>query len=261
MLNDLQNGVPNYLIAPKTLANDQGGLTKENNVQIYVSTPRDQGTTEGRPTFTYGDGVNAILDTLTGDKAPFEGVQVTKYGYLKPTNEIQKEQWLDTAHGKVLIEFDNNQEESTADSAQKAAYRVWLERQDYLVTWPLPCPASGSENQKRQSSSICPVDQSPSCMPNTAGSQTLDPTDANKLAQMFCAESDFNADTAGVFTGMDLSPPEILNASIVFSYTYSSVLVCASSCTDYYAKMISACEFFDLFPMTQAKMRQLPNHS
>ena len=141
VLKAIQYGDPASFIAMPAafpLAQGDGILNPKNNVQIFISTPKDPIT--GIEMFQAR--VDKIVDLLTGAGKPWEGITVTRRGYLKPRENTKDERYFkNRANSKVLIEYDNDQEapeDEEPKANQQAIYRVWLEQQVGLLAQRLP---------------------------------------------------------------------------------------------------------------------------
>ncbi|KAI0891940.1 hypothetical protein F4806DRAFT_506267 [Annulohypoxylon nitens] len=196
--NRLDESVKNgdeYYIKPSDLAGDGGDLNKNSqNVQVYVSGPcTTTGDAKGdevckgeenAPTWMY-DRIDTLLNTLFGPGTPFEGVTITKRGYIKPkdreeidtlagTSARGKGQflperffdgdlcaisgWLADYNPVVVVQYDPNQRDDKSFlpyNPKHAAYRVWLEKSSYQRDWVASsCQGGNTPNQKRDGS--CP---------------------------------------------------------------------------------------------------------
>ncbi|KKA18785.1 Uncharacterized protein T310_7252 [Rasamsonia emersonii CBS 393.64] len=159
VIDAIKSGDGPKMPSPFPLAADGQILNPANNVEIYISTPKDPNTGQ----FLYSDRVALIESTLTGDGAPWKGVPVTIRGYLKPIDERQEQAFMLRANSKVLIEYDNNQEPEEGEEpnpVQQAIYRVWLEQQMYQHEWDAKDSQKGAScantgNQKRQAGGSC----------------------------------------------------------------------------------------------------------
>ncbi|KAI0884214.1 uncharacterized protein GGS22DRAFT_194790 [Annulohypoxylon maeteangense] len=163
----VKNGNGNY-VKPSDLAGDGGDLNKASqNVQVYVSGPcittADASGNkvckgeDNAPTWEY-DRIDTLLNTLFGPGTPFEGVTITKRGYIKPTDRDEVDSLADTsARGKVVVQYDANQltDQFMPYNPKHAAYRVWLESSPYQQDWVASsCQGGNAPNQKRDGS--CP---------------------------------------------------------------------------------------------------------
>ncbi|KAI1094278.1 hypothetical protein F5B19DRAFT_490703 [Rostrohypoxylon terebratum] len=165
--NSVKNGDSKY-VKPSDLAGDGGDLNKDSqNVNIYVSGPCT--TTEdasgnvicsgadNAPTWEY-DRIDTLLNTLFGPGTPFEGVAITKRGYIKPANGEEVDALAGTsARGKVVVQYDPNQRDDSFKvyNPRHATYRVWLESSPYQRDWVASsCQDGNAPNQKRDGS--CP---------------------------------------------------------------------------------------------------------
>lgn len=120
-----------------SLAQGDGILNPKYNVQIFISTPKDQTT----GTELYETRVDKIVDLLTGAGKPWAGITVARRGYVKPRNEMDERYFENRANSKVVIEYDNKQEAPEGEepkAKQQAIYRVWLEQQVGLLAQRLP---------------------------------------------------------------------------------------------------------------------------
>ncbi|KAI5457009.1 hypothetical protein BGZ63DRAFT_365966 [Mariannaea sp. PMI_226] len=226
IINVMENGSNKYTI-PDTLAADGGFLSSANDPIIYLSTPI--GKDGGR---LYNDKVNIIMDKLTGNGAPFHGVEVRQLLYQKPVGEQQAESFARSAAGKIVIEYTPDQprldpetfEESTPDPREKMI-RVWQEWTDYEL--------------------IIPRYGEPQCNPPTEEADGADPSFVNQLADLFCTgkDVDFSADAELTLGGGDLDPAMTLNADFKFTFTKRSDGDCSQSCTDIYSSLIHSCQY------------------
>ncbi|KAJ2987909.1 hypothetical protein NUW58_g4248 [Xylaria curta] len=182
----VQNGNSRY-VKPSDLASVGGDLNKESqNVQIYISAPCTYTTDAGgnkactgsvdNPTWEYAR-IDTLLTTLFGVGTPFEGVTVTKRGYIKPESRDEVDELADTsARGKVVVQYDPNQltDKFLPYNPKHAAIRVWLESSPYQREWVASsCQGGNAPNQKRDGS--CPSDSgAPSSIPpNTTTATTM----------------------------------------------------------------------------------------
>ncbi|KAI1085200.1 hypothetical protein F5B20DRAFT_589958 [Whalleya microplaca] len=224
-LNDaVQNGNGNY-IKPSDLAGNGGDLNKSSqNVQDYVLGPCTYTTDESGnkachgaddvPTWEY-DRINTLLNTLFGPGTPFEGVTITKRGYIKPVDRDEVDSLADTsARGKVVVQYDPNQftHEFRPYDPKHAAYRVWLESSPYQRDWVASsCQGGNAPNQKRDDS--CPISGSDRA---TVTSQTASSSQTTTNSKMVVSET------------MTTSPaiiPEKSITSVAPSQTKTSSLV------------------------------------
>ncbi|KAI2615686.1 hypothetical protein GGR54DRAFT_264601 [Hypoxylon sp. NC1633] len=198
ILQDVQNGGTNFIL-PATLAANDGILSKDNDVQIYIHTPA-VGTLKVDPDNTaarYKDKVNQISDHLFGAGTPFEGIEVKINTYKKPADydpNLREVEYGDGEIGrygklarfKVMVEYspalkykpdnnpDNNPDDDPDDDcttkSTAKAYRVWLEKNPiYPLFWDI-IPGS-TNNAKRQACSIRTM--------TTSGSATASPTSSD----------------------------------------------------------------------------------
>lgn len=153
------------------LAIKGGILAPETNPQIFISTPNDD--EHGTGDILYRPQVNKIVNLLTNEKGPFQGVTVTTRGYWKPTRVSEEDDGTAAlaakARGKILIQYDNDQwlddlgpedPNEPGQNPQKAIYRVYLEDQMYEHTWKATDaqklkPNSCSAKQKRDNGGSC----------------------------------------------------------------------------------------------------------
>ncbi|KAL8788495.1 MAG: hypothetical protein Q9195_007272 [Heterodermia aff. obscurata] len=163
VLGTIQNGDPASLVnmpAAFPLANGDGILNPKYNVRIYISTPKDADT----GTELYETRVDMIVDLLTGPGKPWAGIEPVRRGYLKPRpNTLDEKNFEKRANGKILVEYDNNQEaepDEEPKAKQQAIYRVWLEQQYWEHEWDakpgIQAAAScENSNQKREDGGSC----------------------------------------------------------------------------------------------------------
>ncbi|KAI1384277.1 uncharacterized protein F4822DRAFT_434215 [Hypoxylon trugodes] len=185
----VKDGNSNYE-RPADLAVENGDLNKDSqSVQIYVSGPCTYTTDasgnkvcdekDGAPNWEYTR-IDTLLTTLFGAGTPFEGVPITKRGYIKPTDRDEVDSLADTsARGKVVVQYDSNQltDQFLPFNPKHAAYRVWLESSPYQKDWVASsCQGGNAPNQKRDGS--CPVSGSGgvSSSSATATSKTATPS-------------------------------------------------------------------------------------
>ncbi|KAH7166413.1 hypothetical protein EDB81DRAFT_878759 [Dactylonectria macrodidyma] len=128
IIRPLQQGTAKFTL-PRSLASPGGILNKVNNVRIYVSTPRTKTSTERNPVLLYKSKVDELMSHITGRGSPFQGAQVITRGYLKPENDADAALFHNSANGKVLIEYDNDQLDINGNqpNPKEQMYRVWLE--------------------------------------------------------------------------------------------------------------------------------------
>ena len=136
VLEAIQYGDPTSFVAMPgafSLARGDEILNPKHNVQIFITTPKDPTTGIEK----YKSRVDRIVDLLTGAGKPWAGITVVRRGYLKPRKDTEDERYFERrANGKVLIEYDNNQEAPEGEEPkanQQAIYRVWLEQQVGLL--------------------------------------------------------------------------------------------------------------------------------
>lgn len=116
--------------------------------QIFVSTPND-----GNGGYLYDARVALIEQALVGPGRAFEGIEVKRRGYEKKNPDTDK------AHGKVLIQYTNDQMNDMYERVvcpQTAIYRLWFEDEKMSDhEWPAVGDqiAPGDGNQKRQQGS------------------------------------------------------------------------------------------------------------
>ncbi|RYC59624.1 hypothetical protein CHU98_g6584 [Xylaria longipes] len=180
--NAVKNGNDNYQ-RPSDLAGEGGDLNKDTqSVQIYVSAPCTT-TTDGSgkvvctgdedaPSFEYPR-IDELLTTLFGAGTPFDGVSITKRGYIKPVDRDEVDALADTsARGKAVVQYDPNQltEDFLPYKPKHAAYRVWLESTPYQEDWVASaCQGGNDPNQKRDV--VCPI--SGGASPTVTSSMTV----------------------------------------------------------------------------------------
>ncbi|KAI1363985.1 hypothetical protein F5Y08DRAFT_353831 [Xylaria arbuscula] len=177
----VMNGNSNYQ-RPSDLAGEGNDLDKNTqDVQIYISAPCATVTDESGKavctddsTFEYPR-IDALLETLFGTGTQFEGVPITRRGYLKPGSRDEVDALADTsARGKVVVQYDPNQltPEFSPYNPKHAAYRVWMESTPYQKDWVASaCQGGNAPNQKRDDS--CPISGSASAS-SMATSTTAD---------------------------------------------------------------------------------------
>ncbi|OTA98039.1 hypothetical protein M426DRAFT_28833 [Hypoxylon sp. CI-4A] len=174
MDQSVQNGDSRY-VKPSGYAGDDGDLNKDStNVQVYVSAPcetKDDGSgnevcdeEDGDTKWMYKERLNSLLNTLTGPGTPFDGVKVTKRGYIKPADRETVDNLADSsARGKVVAQYDPIQftDDFQQNNPRHAKYRVWLESTPYDHEWVASaCQGGNAPNQKRDDS--CPISSSSS---------------------------------------------------------------------------------------------------
>ncbi|KAI0506248.1 hypothetical protein F5B22DRAFT_624838, partial [Xylaria bambusicola] len=198
-----------YYKRPSDLAGEGGDLNKDTqDVQIYVSAPCTTVTDESGNRACTGDSsfeyprIDALLDTLFGAGTPFEGVPITRRGYLKPAGRDEVDALADTsARGKVVVQYDPNQltPEFLPFNPKHAAYRVWMESTPYQKDWVAStCQGGNAPNQKRDDS--CPISGS--------GSPTPTPT---------TADTSGIPTTSDIATSMNTSTPIISSTAVLTS--------------------------------------------
>ncbi|KAH6889338.1 hypothetical protein B0T10DRAFT_513799 [Thelonectria olida] len=211
---------------PDDLTGDGDILNLGNDPIIYLSTPVDASGAR-----LYNDKVNIIMDKLTGDGAPFAGVEVKELGYRKPDGDVQQGLWQNSAHGKIMIEFTPNQidddedfNEVTPDPREKMT-RVWQE----FTYWERRIAIYGE----------------PQCQAPSEDASGADPATAKELAQLFCEgkDVDFGSDAELTLGGGDLDPTVDLKADFKFTFTKRDDGECAQSCTDIYNDLIGSCQY------------------
>lgn len=162
VLSTIRDGDPDDPVrmpGPSPLAEEAGILNLKSNVQIFISTP--QNPEDGKEIFETR--INKIVDLLTGEGRPWQGITPTRRGYLKPKDERERNQFALRANSKVLIEYDNDQEALFGEEPnpnQQAIYRVWLEQEKFEHQWDAKADvqkdaACSNSNQKRQDGGSC----------------------------------------------------------------------------------------------------------
>lgn len=127
LVKAVKNGNAKYT-RPETLKDLFGEGT---NPQIYLMRPRDGVTNE------------LLYETQTKDlmaeiqQGILKGVKVNKLEYKKPKDENElNTEFERTARGKMLIEYDNNQQvDGKTASPQAAIARVFMEKQIFKQEW------------------------------------------------------------------------------------------------------------------------------
>ena len=122
-----------------------------------------------------------IVQALTGPGRAFEGCTVTKTPYVPITQDPN----TDTAKGKILIQYTNDQQNDMGERlvcAQQAIYKVWFEENMVSEhTWP---PAgdqiAGGIGKKKRQDGACSAAQSGS---NTATGTNTGDTNTNSNTQ------------------------------------------------------------------------------
>ncbi|KAI1130171.1 hypothetical protein F5Y10DRAFT_289974 [Nemania abortiva] len=224
----VRNGNAAY-VKPSDLANAGEDLNKESqNVKIYVSAPCVYTTdasgnkacmgSADEPTWEYAR-IDALLTTLFGAGTPFEGVAVTKRGYIKPESRDEVDDLADTsARGKVVVQYDPNQltDDFTPYNPKHAATRVWLESSPYQRDWVASsCQGGNAPNQKRDGS--CPSDSgAPSSSPTPTNTTMLTITTALTTS-------------SGIGTNMTSGPLTSLPAISTSSILFTSISVIPTS--------------------------------
>lgn len=156
VLSTIRNGDPDdpaRMPGPSPLAEEGGTLNPKSNVEIFISTPKN--VDDGKERFE--SRVNKIVDLLTGEGRPWQGITPTRRGYLKPKNERERDQFALRANSKVLIEYNNDQKAPSGEEPkpnQQVIYRVWLEQQKFEHEWDAKADvqkdiACSNHNQKR----------------------------------------------------------------------------------------------------------------
>ncbi|KAG7005184.1 hypothetical protein G7Y79_00021g050510 [Physcia stellaris] len=130
--------------------------------QIFISTPNDGG--DG---YLFNDRLTLIEQVLVGPGRAFEGIEVKRRGYTKRPPDTA------SAHGKVLIQYTNDQTDEMGDRIkcpQTAIYRLWFEDEKMADhEWPAAGDqiAAGTNNRKRQDGSCGPENSTTSLPPVT----------------------------------------------------------------------------------------------
>lgn len=220
----VQNGNGNY-VKPSDLADDGGDLNKDSqNVQVYVSGPCTYTTDESgnkachgaddAPTWGY-DRIDTLLNTLFGPGTPFEGVAITKRGYIKPADREEVDSLADTsARGKVVVQYDPNQltDEFLPYVPRHGACRVWLESSPYQRDWVASsCQGGNAPNQKRDGS-----------CPNTSG------VDSATVTSQPASSSQTTTNSTMVSETMTASQA-LTHTSVAISQTKTSLLTTMST--------------------------------
>ncbi|KAJ3549351.1 hypothetical protein NM208_g546 [Fusarium decemcellulare] len=220
---------------PSRLANDDGILSSDSNVQIFVSVPRTRDSSFDSPTLLYQSRVDELVGYLTGNGAPFAGAEVIIKTYVKPPpedEETDEERAAreKSARGIMFIEYDDMQEDwETGEMADPPdrMWRVWQERSYYERHMT-------SEEEEA----------SPTCARHEDEANGMDPQTAKDLAKKFCEDSDVNFDEDAELQlgGGDLDPTQELAADIKFTFEKKDG-ECSKTCTEIYEEMVSTCQY------------------
>ncbi|KAF7561026.1 hypothetical protein G7046_g3111 [Stylonectria norvegica] len=234
MMNQLQGigKVSSKFTPPKGLAVAGGVLAPNNNVQIFVSAPRQPATTFDAPTLLYPDRVSELIGYLTGDSSPFSGIVPTVKTYVKPPGDETDDDMdarMKTARGIMFVEYDDFQQDWVTGEYGDPAdtmWRVWQER---------------SYTEHRMAGA---AEATPTCARHDDEASGMDPSNANDLARKFCEGSniDFSNDAELQLGGGDLEPTVELAANVKFSFEKKDGQ-CSKTCTEIYAEMISTCQY------------------
>lgn len=209
VLSTIRDGDPDDLTrmpGPFPLAQGGGILDPKSNVQIFISTPKNP--EDGREIFETR--VDKIVDLLTGEGTPWAGITPTRRGYLKPTNERERDQFAKRANSKVLIEYDSNQEAPGEEPKpnQQAIYRVWLEQQNFEHQWDAIADvqkdaACSNPNRKRQDEGSC---TQPAASSGAFGASTV-PTASPSGASITAAPQSSSGSSTGPLSSLSTEPP------------------------------------------------------
>ncbi|KAF4460878.1 hypothetical protein FALBO_12336 [Fusarium albosuccineum] len=219
---------------PSRLANEDGILSSDSNVQIFVSVPRTRDSSFDNPTLLYQSRVDELVGYLTGNGAPFAGAEVIIKTYVKPPPEDQETDEEraareKSARGIMFIEYDDMQEDwETGEMADPPdrMWRVWQDRSYY---------------ERRMTSE---EEASPTCARHEDEANGMDPQTAKDLAKRFCEDSDVNFDEDAELQlgGGDLDPTQELAADIKFTFEKKDG-ECSKTCTEIYEQMVSTCQY------------------
>ncbi|KAM0426516.1 hypothetical protein ACHAPT_008208 [Fusarium lateritium] len=219
---------------PSRLAGDDGILSGDSNVQIFVQVPRTRDSTFDNPTLLYQSRVDELVGYLNGDGAPFAGAEVIIKTYIKPPPEDQesdedREAREKSARGIMFIEYDDmqiNWETNEMSDPPDRMWRVWQERSYY---------------ERRMTEE---EEASPTCARHEDEAAGMDPQFAKDLAKKFCEGSDVNFDENAELQlgGGDLDPTKDLDADIKFTFEKKDG-ECSKTCTEIYEQMVSSCQY------------------
>ncbi|KAF1952242.1 hypothetical protein CC80DRAFT_495573 [Byssothecium circinans] len=144
-------------------------FSADSKPEIYIMRPRDGNTNA----LLYEAQTKQIMDKIqTGALA---SVKVNKLEYKKPKNLAElNDAFEKTARGKMLIEYDNNQQVSgQTASPQQAVARIFMENTIYDQKW------SARDNQKEGAADEKPAETAPEHRPTCLkdDTKTLTETD------------------------------------------------------------------------------------
>lgn len=219
-------------------------LHPDNNVQIFIMTPGDGGSP------LYSDTLGWLEDLLTGDDAPWAGVDITRHLYDKPQvdktglDEIEDEQERenelakrteeamkkyftnpDQLNGRMMVEFAPRQTIDPDDGNNHdlkdppfAMYRILMgERTDQKQWCPHENQQSGDgNNQKRAAACSLPSSSSTSTSSGTSTSTDSTSTDSTST------EKSSGTTTAATTTSSPMCELQIYGSSY-------SVCTCSST--------------------------------
>jgi hypothetical protein len=127
MMNALRNGDGRY----KVPGNQNDLFGTGSNSKIYLMKPKDGKTSA--PMYTTK--LRQIMSTI--QKGALSTVSVTDFTYKKPVDEKEKNR-IDstTARGKLLVEYDSNQQvNGQSQNPQAAIARIWMEDDLHEQKW------------------------------------------------------------------------------------------------------------------------------
>ncbi|OQE16146.1 hypothetical protein PENSTE_c025G04547 [Penicillium steckii] len=251
-------------------------LHPDNNVRIFIMTPAEDGSPK------YSDSLGWLEDLLTGDGAPWAGVEITRHLYDKPkpdtsgideingenqeeTDEKRRdelEKRMDKAlaayatnskelNGRMMIEFaprqtikENGDEHDLLDPAV-AIYRVWMASRDDRVEF---CPHENQQsgdgnNQKR--AAACSLSSSTSSSTSSDALTSTDSTSTDSAS----TDTSSGSTTAATTTSSPMCELQVIGSS----YSICSCSSTMGSHTVSHAMLkptSTDCGDINTFPMT-----------
>ena len=154
-----------------------------------------------------------IVQALTGSGKAFEGCTVTKTPYVPITQDPS----TDTANGKILIQYTNDQQNDMGEQLvcpQQAIYKVWFEQNMVSEhTWaPAGNQIAGGTGNKKRQNGACSAGQSGSTTAtgtNTGSTNTNSNTQTNTNTNTK-TNTATNTGTNSGFTTSTISSPNTI---------------------------------------------------